>query len=205
MKKEGKIKSMYLPFPKTRELAYLFGLSLGDGNITVFPRSECLTIALNTKYPDLVNYVARVLEIVFEKVPSRNYRGNCVRLRIYQKLISKRLGFPSGNRKNSPYGIPSWAWKQRDFLIWTLKGLFEAEGSLSIHLPTCTYNFQFSNRNLKLRNDVGKALELLGYHPEYHYVSTRLRRREEVKSFQNLISFRKNYPAGSTNGSVIAL
>lgn len=196
MVKLGRIRKTYLPFEKAKELAFFIGLVLGDGNITKFPRTECLTIALNAKYPGLIFYTYCLLEKFFEKQPSQNRIGNCVKLRVYQKQISKRLEVPLGNRRYSKVGIPTWVWESREYLIWCLKGLFEAEGSLSVHLSTCTYNFSFSNRNEKLLGDVGKALEILGLHPEYRSYATRLRKRKEVETFKGLIFFRKFNFAG---------
>jgi hypothetical protein len=196
MIKLGKIRATYSPLEKSKELAFLIGLVLGDGNIGKFPRTECLTIALNTKYPKLIDYTDYLLKNFFEKQTSQYKTGNCLKIRIYQKQISKRLKIPSGSRKESKIEIPKWIWKSQECLVWYLKGLFEAEGSLSIHLPTCTYNFQFSNKNKKLLNNVGKSLEKLNFHPEYRENSTRLRKKKEVEEFKNLIFFRDYNIAG---------
>ena len=196
MIKLGKIRNTYPPFKKSKELAFLIGLALGDGNISAFPRTECLTISLNTKYPTLVAYTKCTLNRLFEKTSSQERIGNCVRLRIYQKYISKRLDILTGDRHKAKLEIPHWIWKSRKFLTWYLKGLFEAEGSLSIHLRTYTYNFQFSNLNRDLLKNVGELLEKLGFHPEYRDYATRLRKRKEVEDFKNLISFRKFNLAG---------
>lgn len=196
MIKLGKIRNTYPLFENSKELAFLIGLVLGDGNIGKFPRTECLTIALNTKYPKLIYHTESLLEKFFEKKPSRYIIGNCVKIKIYQKQISKRLRIPSGSRKESKIKIPKWIWESQECLIWYLKGLFEAEGSLSIHLPTYTYNFQFSNENKKLLDNVGKALVKLDFHPEYRKNSTRLRKKKEVKDFKKLIFFREYYFAG---------
>jgi hypothetical protein len=86
--------------------------------------------------------------------------------------------------------MPSWISKNKIFLINFIRGLFEAEGSLSIHLPTGTYNFAFSNKNKSLLKIVEKSLRLLGYHPEVRPVAIRLRRKAEVERFRQLIQFR---------------
>ncbi len=75
-------------------------------------------------------------------------------------------------------------------LAW-LKGLFEAEGSLCIHKPICTYNFAFSNRNPSLLRHVEKCLLALGFHPEVRWNAIRLRRTEKVEKFRKLITFRE--------------
>lgn len=193
MKELGLIKHTYPPFQKTAELAFLVGLSLGDGNIHKFPRTERLLISLNSKNDKLIKYTTNIISNVFDKkaTSKKVKENNCVRVWVYQKKISQRLFIPSGNRNKSKIGIPDWIWRSKEYIIGCLKGLFEAEGSLSVHLPTYTYNFQFSNRNEKLLKDVGKALEILNFHPEYRKYSTRLRKKQEVERFKNLISFRE--------------
>lgn len=192
-REKGIIPKSYPKLKRSEKLAFLIGLTLGDGNIHAFPRTERLTVALNIKYRSLVVCTKTLLEELFNKRASLHQQGNGIRVWIYQKHISRRLGIPSGDRRNSKVGMPGWVWRFKPYLVACLKGLFEAEGSLSIHLPTCTYNFQFSNTNPVLLKDVGSGLETLGFHPEYRNKATRLRKRDEVKKFENLISFRQKY------------
>jgi len=178
-------------FPKTCQLTFLIGFIKGDGNITVYPRTEGLTLALNSKYPQLIKYLKLLLRKIFNKKPATYQKGNCVWLRIYQKNLSKRLNIPSGNKGKRQMITARWIYAANKPLIAYLRGLFEAEGSLSIHLPTCTYNFQFSNRNPFLLKEVSQILKKLGFHPECRKYTTRLRKRGEVLDFKKLISFRK--------------
>ena len=205
-KKLGKIPSSYPPFKRNEHLACLIGLVLGDGHIDKFPRTEKLTISLGTDKPDLIDFGIMLIKKVFNKEPSINrpINVNVVRISIYQKLISKRLGVPSENRRWSKKGIPQWTKRKKGYLLACLKGLYDAEGSLCIHLPTCTYNFAFSNSNPKLLEDVKLSLVRLGLHPEIRPLAIRLRRRNEVEYFSDLIKFRK-YDAGWSNGSLVAL
>ncbi len=191
MIKLGKIRNTYPPFKKSEDLAFLIGLTMGDGNISVFPRTECLTIAFSGKYPKMVDYTEKIIINLFDKKFCRMIKGGCIRGRIYQKQISKRLFVPTGKRRYSTVGIPEWAWKSKKYLLACLRGLFEAEGSYSVHLPTCTYNFQFSNENVKLLDDVERGLKIFGYHPERRINSVRLRKRAEAMHFKKLICFRE--------------
>lgn len=196
-KREGLIPSSYPPFQKSERLATLIGLTLGDGNIHKFPRTEKFTLALGTDKPNLIDYSNSLVEEIFNKKPNifkpKNF--NVVKITLYQKEISKRLEIPMGNRRYSKKGVPQWIWKGENYLIACLKGLFEAEGSLSIHLPTYTYNFSFSNMNEKLLTDVQKALIKLKFNPETRPYAIRLRKKNEVKYFKKLINFR-SYNAG---------
>ena len=205
MIKLGKITVNYKPFNKSKELAFLIGLILGDGNINKYSRTEGLTISLNSKNQNLVRFTAEIVELVFDKKPSISQTGNCTKIKLYQKEISKRLNVPSGARGHANIAIPRWIWKSKTYLIWYVRGLFEAEGSLNIHLPTCTYNFAFANRNPKLLANAGRILKRFNFHPEYRWNATRLRKRAEVLEFKKLISFREYHFAGSSNGSDFGL
>jgi len=193
MIREGLILAGPRPLKKNKATATLIGLVLGDGNIHKFPRTEKLTITLGTDKPNLIKYAEKLVEGVFAKVPVTLKLGisNAVRITLYQKSIADRMQIPSGNRRYSKTGIPKWIWATRTSLIACLKGLCEAEASYSVHLPTYTYNFAFSNRNQKLLADVTKALKILGYHPEVRSYAIRLRKKDEVKSFMDLIEFRR--------------
>ena len=192
MIQEGKIIANPNPLRKNKFTAVLIGLVLGDGNIHKFPRTEKLTITLGTDKPDLIKFAEQLTEQVFSKKPVTLKHGlsKAVRITLYQKFISERMEIPNGRRRYSITGIPQWIWESKTYLISCLKGLYEAEASYCIHLPTCTYNFSFHNRNPKLLSDVSKALQNLGYHPEVRSYAIRLRRKDEVKSFKALINFR---------------
>lgn len=191
-KKKGIIKRHYRPLIKNRDLAFLVGMILGDGNIHRFERTEGLRIALASKNPALVDYTRQVIKRVFKKDPSvkKVKNSECFTVTLYEKYISRRLRIPCGNRARYIFSIPKWILRNRQFIISFLRGLFEAEGSLSVHLPTCTYNFAFSNTNSTLLKSVENLVKLLGYHPEVRPRAVRLRRKKEVESFRRLIHFR---------------
>lgn len=193
-------KGVFLNNPKPlfldSDLSQLIGLVIGDGHIQAFPRTEKLSVTLDTKYPNLIENTALLFKKVFNKEPKilKQLNTNCVQVYIYQKYISERIGVPTGNKKHIKRHIPNWIWNERDYLIACLKGLFEAEGSLSIHLPTSTYNFAFSNFNKYLLKEVEDMLVILGLHPEIRPHAIRLRKESEVKYFKELINFQKYLP-----------
>jgi hypothetical protein len=174
------------------ELAEYIGVILGDGNISRFDRTDRILIVGDYNKISFINRYAKMTELLFLKRPtiSRVKGTNTVRISLYQKNIADRLGVPTGNRSKLIFHLPAWIDKDITFLVAFLKGLYEAEGSLSIHLPTYTYNFQFSNKNTSLLLIVEKALKLLGYHPEVRINAIRLRRKLEVESFKQLITYR---------------
>jgi len=86
----------------------------------------------------------------------------------------------TGDRKDLSYQLPKWISINEEYITRFLRGLFEAEGSLSIHLPTSTYNFAFTNFNQHLLRIVEKALRELEFHPEVRHNAIRIRRKAEV-------------------------
>ena len=181
------------PLVQDEKLAFLTGLSLGDGHIQKFPRTERLRIVLGTDKPALWQYAARLVEDIFKKRPwiKKRKNTNAIDIGIYRCGLSQKLEIPAGARKNLEVKVPKWVWENDKFLISCLRGLYEAEASLNVHLATYTYNFSFSNRNQSLLNEVEKALIHFGFHPERREDAVRLRKKHEVESFRNLISFRK--------------
>lgn len=192
MKKIGKIPNDYPPFSESEHLAEYIGVVLGDGNIGKFPRTERIVLVGNANNQGFIRRYGKITGELFHKRPtiSNLTDSNATRISLYQKKISERLKIPTGSRKDLTIKIANWIWSDKKYVVSLLRGLFEAEGSLSIHIPTGTYNFQFKNNNKSLLRIVLRSFRLLGYHPEIRINSIRLRKKLEVESFRNLIQFR---------------
>jgi len=193
MRLEGKIKSEYLPLKHNGDLAELIGVVLGDGHIRAYPRTEELSIFSNSNNPSFVNRYSILIEKIFGKKPAKNIHsgGNCIRIRIYEKHISDRLGIPFSPRGNLNISIPGWIISNKKYIVRYLRGLYEAEGSHSIHKPTCTYKVQFSNRNISMLKNVFDLVSRIGFHPHKSKDMIQLSRKKEVFGFIRLIKFRK--------------
>jgi DNA-binding transcriptional regulator WhiA len=193
MKRLGIIKSSYPPFKRDGDLAELIGVVLGDGNIYKHLRTEELRISSNSEDKGFIKRYERLVNLVFKKKPKlkKVKSSNCVCVRIYQKFISKRLGVPTGARKNLDIKIPKWIFKNRKYLKRYLRGLYEAEGSFCVHKPTYTYKLLFSNRNKSLLDNVYRSLKILGFHPHKSKYQIQISKKEEVYRIKNLIEFRK--------------
>ena len=193
MKEVGRIPRNYPRFRQSADLAEYIGVLLGDGNISKFPRTERILISGNLRHPGFIEHYAKLTETLFRKTPTimKARGGRHVRISLYQKEISRRLGIPTGSRRHLDLRIPDWIWRNSRYLIRLVKGLLEAEGSLSIHRPSYTYNFQFANRNQSLLAIMARALMVLGFHPERRYNAVRLRKRAEVEKLRLLVQFRE--------------
>jgi intein-encoded DNA endonuclease-like protein len=192
MKAEGKIKSIYPSFVKDGDFAELIGVILGDGNIGVHPRTEKLTIAVNSNNHGFIQRYSRLVKKVIGKNPTiRKQKGNCVKIYLYENNLAKRLEIPAGNRRHIKWKTPKWIWNSRAYLIRYLRGLYEAEGNFAVHRPTYTYKMFFVNRNRSLLNSVYWALPKVGVkcaHMEKSRVT--VSRKAEVLKLRDLLEYR---------------
>lgn len=192
-RKNGLMFSSYPNLKKDGDLAELIGVILGDGHLEKFPRTERLLIFSNSNNKGFANRYAGLVKKIFNKEPYvyKQSSQNCIRVSLYQKNLSKRLKIPNGSRKNFNFRLPAWIENDRSFLIRFLRGLFEAEGLYSIHKPTYTYKFSFSNLNQSLLKIVYKSLKVLGFSPSMDMVRVQLSRQVEVNKAIELLEFRK--------------
>lgn len=193
MKMIGKIKSVYPSLEKNSDLAELIGVVLGDGHICIYPRTEELRLISNSNNPGFIQRYASLMEKIFKKkpyiIPSRF--TNSTKIGFYEKFISKRMGIPSGARKNLEITVPKWIFKNKQYTIKYLRGLYEAEGSFCVHKPTSTYKLLFSNKNKSMLKNVYKLIKILGFHPNKSGYKVQISRKEEVYKLKAVLRFRK--------------
>ncbi len=189
----GKIKTHYKNLEKNGDLAELIGVVLGDGHIRRYPRTEELSIFSNSNNPKFVRRYSRLVETVFEKQPSVAIHSgkNCIRIRIYEKKISNRLGIPFSPRLHKKIAVPRWVLANGEYIVRYLRGLYEAEGSFSVHRPTSTYKLAFSNKNQSLLKIVSRLVLTFGFHPNASGARVQVSRKAEVYKLKKLIKFRK--------------
>lgn len=150
----------------------------------------------NANNPGFVKRYAALVEKLFDKKPACNKHGgkaNCIRIRIYQKNIQKRLGVPYSPRRNKKIVIPRWISSEKTYMMRYLRGLYEAEGSFCVHEPTSTYKLFFSNRNESMRSNVFRLLVKFGFHPHMSKsnFAVQLSKKKEVLEAIELLNFRK--------------
>ncbi|MEN9582698.1 MAG: hypothetical protein RL641_652 [Candidatus Parcubacteria bacterium] len=193
MKIIGVLKSVYPPLVKNGDLAELIGVTLGDGHICKYPRTEELRIISNANNPGFIKRYANLIEKVFGKKPTvrASNQQNSVSIGFYEKQISRRIGIPTGARLSLDIPIPAWISKKDEFVVRYLRGLYEAEGSFCVHKPTSTYKLFFSNRNASLLDNVYYSMQSLGFHPHRSKYAIQLSRKAEVYRAIEVLGFRK--------------
>lgn len=191
-KKYGKFSGAYRELQHDGDLAELFGVVLGDGSITKFARTESLRIVGSSNNIGFTKRYATLVERVFRKVPhvAKRNDSNAINITLYQKNISIRLGIPTGAKGTLHDVLPLWIRAQRAYTIRYLRGLYEAEGSYSVHEPTYTHKFIFTNTNPHLLDAVFTLISALGFHPHRSKNKIQISRREEVQKAKNLLKFR---------------
>ena len=190
---KGVLKVSFPPLKKNGDLAELIGVILGDGHIEKFPRTERLLIFSNASNKGFVKRYTFLVEKVFSKSPYvyKQHPQECIRISLYQKKISRRLGVPTGSRKDIQIMVPKWVLSNRKYIVRYLRGLFEAEGSFSVHIPTSTFKFSFANHNQTLLAIVADLLRKQGFHPSRGNDRVQLSRKKEVMEAMKLLKFRK--------------
>lgn len=191
-RKKGVIKSEYAVLKKNGDLAELIGVILGDGNITRFARTEGLRVVGNWENQGFIKRYAKLTERVFGKKPhvgKRSY-SNAANITLYECHISRRLGIPTGAKGTLKDVLPKWISRDRALVIRYLRGLYEAEGSYSVHEATYTHKFLFANTNPSLLQTVFTLVQSLGFHPHASPRQIQLSRKQEVQKLKNLLQFR---------------
>ena len=193
MKLEGKIKSNYVDLKKNGDLAELMGVTLGDGHICKYLRTEELRIISNSNNSGFVKRYADLVYKVFGKkayVRASN-QSNSIRIGLYEKHVGIRLGIPSGARRDLVIVVPDWILVKKNYIVRYLRGLYEAEGSFCVHEATYTHKFLFGNRNNSMLLNVKVLMEKLGFHPYITKDQVQISRKEEVCKAMSLLKFRK--------------
>ena len=193
MKKTGKIKSVYPELKKDGNTAELMGAVLGDGHLQKFPRTERLLIFSNSNNHGFVKRYGQLVKNIFGKQPhvSKQKDKNCTRISIYEKKIQERLGVPYSPRKNLKIAVPRWILAKDEYVVRYLRGLYEAEGSVSHHPKTYTHKFEFANVNQSMLANVYRLMSRLGFHPHRDRKKVQISRKEEVANAIKLLEFRK--------------
>jgi hypothetical protein len=184
MRELGKLKTDY---PE------LIGVTLGDGHICIYQRTEELRIVSNANNIGFINRYAKIIESVFQKKVYivKSKQSKATKIGIYEKHISRRLGIASGARGKLKIEVPDWILKNKDFIVRYLRGLYEAEGCFCIHEPTYTYKFIFTNRNVSMLDNVYFLMKKLGFHPHRTKDNIQISKKEEVLLARDTLNFRK--------------
>src|SRR3989344_188464 len=192
MRRRGLLKSSYPALVRNGDLAELLGIVLGDGHVHRHERCDSLRIVGDAKKMGFVVHSAQLIFLVFGKHPkvAKRSGSNGMNVTVYEKNIAKRLDIPTGSRAKYDYCLPGWIESNKSYTIRFLRGLYEAEGSISHSPATYTHKFIFSNTNPRLRELVARLVRELGFTVSNSANKVQVSRQADVQKLSDLIEFR---------------
>jgi len=199
----GSLKKITTP-EKSKELAELVGIILGDGNIFSYKKGKKIGVyslriagACKEDKEYHLNYIkplcARLFDIkvAIQEFPHKNERF----VSLYSKELVKyleQIGLKSGNKLKNKITLPRWIFDSKDLLNACIRGLIDTDGSVfrmskkDPHL----IRINFTSYNPCLLEDVRLALIQLGFHPsKISFNKINLSRKEDIVRYLNQIGF----------------
>jgi len=149
-------------------LAYIIGVSIGDGNLSnPNGRAVRLRITCDKNYPEII---ARIQDSIQEILPRNRvsivYRkDNCVDISCYSNKWESILGWTVGSGPKHVQGVsvPKWIKQNASYSTSCLKGLFETDGSIYKDRKYIMVNFVTIIPSLA--TDVVEMISGLGFMP----------------------------------------
>ncbi|MEK6915921.1 MAG: LAGLIDADG family homing endonuclease [Nanoarchaeota archaeon] len=150
-------------------LAELFGIMLGDGNLTSIKDYKIGTYQIrivgDSRYDRdyLENYVKPLIEKLFDvRVSTFKAKGENAFYLVAtgRKLVEFfiRKGFKPGDKIRNLLDIPLWIRRDNEFLRFCLRGLYDTDGSAYKLTNQNSYQILFTNYNPVLLNAVRDSL-----------------------------------------------
>lgn len=201
---DGSLKKISIP-KKSKELAELVGIILGDGNIHSYKKGKkigvySLRIAGHSlkdrKYH--LKYIKPLCESLFNikaKVINLSYKNERFVVLYSRKLVEylERIGLKSGDKIKNQIGIPNWIAEDKNLLKACLRGLIDTDGSIfrmSRKDPNLI-RISFTNFNLTLLKNARESFIKLGFHPSKITSTNKfyISRKKDIVRYINEIGF----------------
>lgn len=183
-----------------KNLAELFGILLGDGSVTQYYAKIYLNRIADIEY---VPFIKKLCTKLFPgaSVTCRNRINlGTVEIQISSKDVCdylRKIGFNAKERK-----IPAWIIANKQFLKFTIRGLFDTEGSVGIkYFKGKTGNYLYkqltvTNKNKNILGFLEKYLSKFGYKP-----TKNLRNNIYISNKKDILGYLSDI--GSSNPKII--
>lgn len=177
-------------------LAELVGAVLGDGSLTEYQLILYSNLITDRTYSDFLYDL--IIEL-FGITPSMTHDSSqgvtrviCSSKNIVDYLQSIGLGL--GNKTKRQASVPLWVLKNRSYATACTRGLIDTDGCVYLGHRIKEQDYAslcvaFTNASEPLLDFVFETWESLGFHPTRHGRSVRLRRREEVLRYAEIVGF----------------
>ena len=186
---------------RTRLLAYVVGVALGDGNLSnPNRRAARLRVTCDARYPLLARKIARSLHCLFprNRVSFVRKRGNCLDINCYSTHWESLLGWQvgQGTKVSQDIGVPTWIMQDATYAVPCLRGLLETDGT--IYCDRGYAMVMFASASKTLARDVEHANRKLGFAPRTYTITAnrkrpihRVRLAKDVGVFLRIVRPRK--------------
>jgi hypothetical protein len=162
----GKCKPSF--YPHSVLSAYLMGVAIGDGDLSLCGRTMRLRLFLDRKYSGLLEKWRMACRDVFvgNKIRIVRWSKNCKAIILYSNKLKEFPWKPNcGKKWEQMVCIPNWIKKDDDFMIACIRGLFESDGCAYVQRIKakkkvyCYDRIGFNNSSELLVKDVVRFLK----------------------------------------------
>ncbi|MEO5366323.1 MAG: hypothetical protein H7831_08215 [Magnetococcus sp. WYHC-3] len=181
---------------RDKSLAYIIGVSLGDGNLSnPNKRAVRLRITCDKKYPKIIDRIKENLKIVlpYNKIGIVNKKSNCIDISCYSNQWPKLLGWrpDKGSKYKQNVRVPRWIFNKKIYIKNCLAGLIETDGS--VYTDRGYKYINFTNKNIDLSKDVLNLFEQLGFRANFYKTENKnvVRLSKDVGDFLKKIKLSK--------------
>jgi hypothetical protein len=153
----------------SEELAEIIGIMLGDGCLFKGKKKGNYQIIITSgkNERDWINYVRKQFSNYFKK----EFKIIEIKFGIQAKIGSKEVfehllekGLHHGNKVHNRVTIPSWVFEKNKFLVKTVQGLFDTDGS--VYKKYAHYaQIEFKFGCIETTTSVCEAVRGLGFNP----------------------------------------
>lgn len=117
-------------------MAYITGLAIGDGNLSLVRKTVRLRISCDDKYPELILRVVSSLKSLLpqNRVGTVKKKENCTDVYVYSNHLENLLGWKAkgGSKDLQKVSVPTWIQENEEYKINCLRGLIETDGAIYI-------------------------------------------------------------------------
>lgn len=151
-----------------KNLSYLIGLAIGDGNLSnPNGRAVRLRITCDKKYPYIIEEVLETLKKIApkNKVTKIKRKDNAIDISCYSNDWENILGWKakSGSKIKQKISVPIWIKNNNNYIKNCLRGLFQTDGSIYMDRGYLTANFVTCIPTLT--SDIVEMIKKIGFKP----------------------------------------
>lgn len=171
-------------FSYKKNLAYVIGLALGDGNLSnPNGRAVRLRITCDTKYKDLIKDFCLSIQKLLpkNKVSIVKRAKTFCDISCYSNKWENWLGWKvgKGSKYEQKISIPKWIKQNKKFSIECLRGLLQTDGCIYIDRGYKMVNFVSIIPTLA--NDVVNIITKLGFKANIYKIKTKTKDRYNIR------------------------